>query len=62
MVALPIFLKVRSFAAIASAALAIFTATPASANASANADILAPIAVDAVLKVPRLHPFINLDH
>ena len=43
MVAFPIFLKIRSFAAIASATLAIFTASPASANASANADILAPL-------------------
>ena len=43
MVAFPFLLKVRSLAVIASATLAIFTGTPASANASANADILAPL-------------------
>lgn len=43
MVALVIFPKLRALAATVAAAAAIFGANPASANASANADILAPL-------------------
>ncbi len=43
MVALVIFPKMRALAAMAVAAASIFGANPALANASANADILAPL-------------------
>lgn len=43
MVALVIFPKFRALAAIAAAAASLFGANPALANASANADILAPL-------------------
>ena len=43
MVALVIFPKMRALAAVAAAAMSLFGANPAFANASANADILAPL-------------------
>ena len=43
MVALTIFPKLRAFAAMVAAAASLFGANPAFANASANADILAPL-------------------
>ena len=43
MVALVIFPKLRALAATVAAAVSIFSANPALANASANADILAPL-------------------